>query len=443
MKKKWVKILTAAFTAVLLTGCGGKQEENNTANQQNQTGQEQETLGSEAQTSEDGEETSKLIISTWEADGSMKYFNKLMEEFQKTYPQYEVELIYTDALQYNDKIITMMAGGTECDVVFFKDAASLCGCVEKGQVMALNDWLDKSSLDTASYSGLVEALSRDGNVYGMPYRKDNTLIYYNKDLFDNKGVEYPGDGMTLEEFRETAAKFAGETTYGASTMTWGSLYTVMAARTGKYKLADPDSYDYLIPYYENILAMQDEDKSFMNFAEQVATGDASQWVKGKSAMTWLGTWYTNQIIPSGMSPVDFNWGVCSLPNDAGSVNENGVGSVTPVSVSKYAQNPEGAWKFIEFACGPEGAKILAEDAILSGYTDDDSIEVISSVEGVPEGYGDYLNVDVLYLEVEMMPHSGELGALMDQQNSLIMTGSATIDEAVEEWKTMAKEALAE
>ncbi len=447
MKKNLGSIVACILSAILFAGCAAAAESSQTEAPLPKSDME-ETVSETAKMEKSvNTESSKLVLSTWESQGGIMYFTRLMEEFQKAYPQYDVEIIYTDALQYNDKIITMMAGGTECDVVFFKDAASLCGCVEKGQVVPLNEYLNGSSLDKSKYSGLIEALSRDGSVYAMPYRKDNTLIYYNKDIFDEMGVKYPKDGMSLEEFREIAAKTtSGEGTdkvYGASTMTWGSLYTVMAARTGKFVMADPSTYDTLQDYYNVILAMQDEDKSFMNFAEQVATGDASQWSNGQSAMTWLGTWYTNQIIPSGLSAVDFNWGVCSLPNNAGIINENGVGSVTPVAISKYSQNPEAAWDFIEFACGPEGAKILAEDAILPGYTDEETIDVICQVEGVPEGYGEYLNVEKLYLEAEMKPHTGELGALTDQQNSLILTGSASVEDAIEEYKKMAEDILGE
>lgn len=444
--RKVAAIITASMlTLTMLTGCGSS---TSTTASTGATQGESKAEATEQAKEEPAESTSKskVIVSTWESGGGIEFFNRLVEKFEEDNPQYEVEIIYTDALQYNDKIITMMAGGTECDVVFFKDCQSLSGCIDKGQIAPLNDYLAASSLEQDRFSGLIDELSIDGTVYGMPYRKDNTLIYYNKDKFDAEGVEYPKDGMTLQEFRDLAAKFVkadGGEQYGASTQTWGAMYTAFAGRTGKFTLSDPNTYDAEIPYLKTIVAMQDEDKSFKSYAEQVATGDKSQWANGLSAMTWLGTWFTSQIIPTGKSAVDFNWGVCSMPNDEGVVNEYGIGSVTPVTISKYSQNPEGAWAFIEYAVGPKGAKILAEDAILPAYTDETTLELICSTDGVPEGYGDYLNVEKMYLEAEMKPHMGDLGALLDQQISLIMTGTSSVDDAVAEWKSMAEDILNE
>ena len=44
------------------------------------------------------------------------------------------------------------------------------------------------------------------------------VMYYNKDIFDEKGVEYPKEGWTWDEFMETAEKLTyeenGKTIYG-------------------------------------------------------------------------------------------------------------------------------------------------------------------------------------------------------------------------------------
>ena len=43
-------------------------------------------------------------------------------------------------------------------------------------------------------------MALDGKTYALPFRYDNNLIFYNKDLFDaGQAVEYPKDGMTMAE----------------------------------------------------------------------------------------------------------------------------------------------------------------------------------------------------------------------------------------------------
>ena len=62
-----------------------------------------------------------------------------------------------------------------------------------------------------AYSGLIDQMTIDGKIYGIPFRKDNNLIYYNKDLFDKAGVPYPEDGMTMAEYHELAARMTSGT----------------------------------------------------------------------------------------------------------------------------------------------------------------------------------------------------------------------------------------
>ena len=67
-------------------------------------------------------------------------------------------------------------------------------------------------------------LMYNGKTYSLPYRNDWYVLYYNKDLFDAAGVEYPSNDMTWEEYYDLAAKMtSGEGSskvYGSHNHTW-------------------------------------------------------------------------------------------------------------------------------------------------------------------------------------------------------------------------------
>ena len=71
----------------------------------------------------------------------------------------------------------------------------------------------------------------------MPFRKDNYMIFYNKDLFDERGVPYPQDGMTLEEFRALAKEMTygegADKVYGAHLHTWAKCLWLHPRRIGE------------------------------------------------------------------------------------------------------------------------------------------------------------------------------------------------------------------
>lgn len=54
------------------------------------------------------------------------------------------------------------------------------------------------------YNGVADQLKMDGSSYTLPFRKDWYMLYYNKDLFDKAGVEYPSADMTWDEYEELA-----------------------------------------------------------------------------------------------------------------------------------------------------------------------------------------------------------------------------------------------
>lgn len=46
----------------------------------------------------------------------------------------------------------------------------------------------------------------DGKLYGLPFMGSNLILYYNKDVFDKFGVEYPKDGLTWDDAYDLARK---------------------------------------------------------------------------------------------------------------------------------------------------------------------------------------------------------------------------------------------
>ena len=53
---------------------------------------------------------------------------------------------------------------------------------------------------------MEDVFATDDVQYGLPYQCTVEGFFYNKELFDNAGVEYPTDDTTYEEFIEMIAK---------------------------------------------------------------------------------------------------------------------------------------------------------------------------------------------------------------------------------------------
>lgn len=77
---------------------------------------------------------------------------------------------------------------------------------DKEQLLPIDEFIKKDNLDLSIYKGAAEQLQYNGVSYALPYRNDWYVLYYNKDLFDAAGVEYPSNDMTWQEYYDLAAK---------------------------------------------------------------------------------------------------------------------------------------------------------------------------------------------------------------------------------------------
>ncbi|MGB8455087.1 MAG: extracellular solute-binding protein [Anaerocolumna sp.] len=158
-------------------------------------------------------------------------------------------------------------------------------------------------------------------------------------------------------------------------------------------------------------------------------------------MLQMGTWFINNLVEN----VDFNWGVCSLPNISGEGNTKAVGGVTPVGIGAYSKHPKEAWEFIKYATGEEGALILARNGILPGYSSDKIMDIFDALPekkaGVPANLSTYLDLDTYVIEQPMHPQGREISKIIDEEHDLIMTNSISTEDGLEEMTERGNELL--
>lgn len=137
----------------------------------------------------------------------------LKDEFEKQYPGAEVEFILMGWDNYNEKTQTMLQSGA-ADVY---QVPGIAAFAEQGLLEPLQPYIDKDSFDLGIYlNGQVEGWKamgpndQDLQVYGLPFIGDSRVIVYDRQLFDDWGVEYLSESPTIEEVLEKAAKMTGK-----------------------------------------------------------------------------------------------------------------------------------------------------------------------------------------------------------------------------------------
>ena len=128
-----------------------------------------------------------------------------IEAFKAVQPNITVEKQIVPWADYWTQLQTAVAGGQTFDVFWINTAnvpvyGSVGALYPITSIVNVEGGIDTSLLPTS----LVEEYAFDGVQYGVPRDFDTIALYYNKDIFDAAGVEYPGDDLSWEDFRALA-----------------------------------------------------------------------------------------------------------------------------------------------------------------------------------------------------------------------------------------------
>lgn len=207
--RKIVCYLLALAMLFALTACGSA---NNTA-----TNNEPAKKEEPAQSAAPAEKTT-LRLLTWGATEDEAIAKRAVARFNEIYPDVNVEITILPVVDWNDFITkwsTMITSGEAPDVINYAVEAFPMA-VDNDLLIPLDEIVAGSdSLSLDGYpQALLDGFSRDGKTYGIPSGTQTMVMYYNKEMLDAAGLDYPKDGWTWDEFYTYAEKLTKDGVYG-------------------------------------------------------------------------------------------------------------------------------------------------------------------------------------------------------------------------------------
>lgn len=376
-----------------------------------------------------------LRFVVWDYDMSPEY-EEAIKVFEEKNPNINIEVVDVASKDYGDKLTIMLSAGENFDVFVIKDMPGYSAFTARNYLEPLNSYMEKDGFDPSIYSGLMDEIKIDGKYYGIPFRSDAWILYYNKEIFDKAGVDYPTNDMTWEEFRKKAKQITSGSgnnkIYGAYIHTWKSLAMNLAVQTGKHTLADGE-YDFLAPAYELYLKMQYEDKSVMTYGETVTSSAhyRTQFEAGKTGMIYMGTWNIGAMISDAKKGKhDVDWGIVKSPHWPGQEPGTTIANVTPLAINASSEKKDAAWKFIKFVGGEEGAKIFAKHGVLPALKNEAVLNVYTNADGFPDNAKAALETAKTYLEFPPDPNAQAIDKILQEEHELIMIKEKSIEEGI-------------
>lgn len=428
--------MSGLMAASVLTACGG-------ASSSSATTSSGSTSGSTSESTASGEQVT-LKVSLWDATSNPADLAAI-DAFMEANPDIKIDLIDIPSTDYNTKLNTMLNGGSQLDVYFIKQADMTKSFYDKGQLLDMTPYIEKSGVDMAAYNGTADGFNFDGKQCGLPVRTDFYVLYYNKDLFDAKNLEYPSNDMTWAEFEELAGQLSGDGNYGALMHTWQAMAWNWAIQDGQHTIMDYETgYDFAKTSYEMLVRMQEN--GYIQDYGQLKSGNihySGAFAQGNAAMMPMGTWFIGTMkskVESGEAK--FDWGVATLPHPEGVEAGYTVGASTPLGINPTTKNADAAWRFVEFMTGAEGAAVYAKEGYIPARADETILETVAANEGMPEGLAEALQTKNITPDRPIVEKVGDVDQVLAEQHSMIMLGECTVDEGLAEIASQVEDILA-
>lgn len=144
----------------------------------------------------------KTPITVWMGSWWEEEIPRIEEGFEEAYPEYDLQVSCLPINGYSDSAVTAILGGNAPDVLAL-DTLMLGTPIGQGLLQPLDDFMAEYEWSKEDFSeGVMMAGVVDDVTYAVPYRTGPAVMFYNKTLFDEAGVEYPTNDMDYDTFLE-------------------------------------------------------------------------------------------------------------------------------------------------------------------------------------------------------------------------------------------------
>lgn len=290
-----------------------------------------------------------IEYASWGSKSEIDILRPILADFEKENPDIKVDFMHIPQ-NYFQKIHLLFASNTAPDVIFINN--------QYLPIYANAGLLEELSQSDEFYPKTLKALSWKGKLYAIPRDVSNLVVFYNKNIFDEKHVAYPKNNWTLNEYLETAKKLTSSNIFGTSFDENPLFYLPYIMSNG----------GGILPDEINTKETQDSINFYADLrkkyhvaplkSESASATMGQMFLQGKLAMYVSGRW----MVPKLREDADFDWDIVKFPS-------GNSGSIVPLdasgwAVSKSSKHKAEAKKLINYLSSKENSEKFATSGLI-------------------------------------------------------------------------------
>jgi multiple sugar transport system substrate-binding protein len=460
--KRWMCTLAAIVVTVSLTGCNFSEKTSGTSREE----------GSLKKLGKDEKATIKVMY--YDKNSFYQQYGNL---FMAKNPNIDVEVISNQGIYGPNKdpqeALETLIDEEKPDVILVNGTDQLEKFVQKGRLYALDDVIKQDKFDVEQILPATLdtiRLKGEGKLYGLSPDFYSQALYYNKDLFEQYGIELPKNKMSWEDVMNLAKRFptdgqGDQRIYGFSANSYmreGIPYQFMSSigTTMGLNFINPDQMKVTVQTDAWMKAFQltvDSVKSGALYVPKKQNTDSNTpnmyedylkqnlFAMGKVAMTIDGNYMMQNLqeVKDRMKDVKpINWDIVTVPVDPQNPDFSATVSVSNVfSINAQSPNTRAAWEFIKYINSDEFARVMSKST--------NSLMTRTAYAKERDGHNlepFYLlkpNPDNIYKGYEKIPGGfyQPFSMLADQEIQAVIDGKKSAEEALKTIQDKGQEQL--
>lgn len=364
---------------LLLAACGGNesQTDSNSTDLAQAPAEQPNVPAADNKPEESGKPIDIIVYSN--SGGTKENFAiEYGDALKKALPQYNVQYIPKES---GSTFRNLLASGQQIDILYDSIGFFADTVIDSGMSYDMTELIKKAGVDIERFdTTLIDAMRAlaDGGIYGLPIKNTIMLLYYNPEIFDHFGVDYPKDGMTWDEAIDLGRQL---------TRTDGDKqYIGLSLSFGHYMRMNPYSVPYLDPEtLEPTINVNEHWKKMYQLLLDM-TGDAGyqsylssnnnklpstpQFVNDQN-LAMMG-WLSGAIFP------EIKWDIVSMPTFRDQPDIGTQSYPTYWSIASISENKEQAMEVIKYLVSDEFQMLLSENGTMPVVKDKAIQEALGS-----------------------------------------------------------------
>lgn len=272
----------------------------------------------------------------------------LIDQYEEANPGVTIEAVFTPGGELTAKLQTAIAG-RQTPTMAIADLVAMPLLTSSGALAPLDNFIANSDLDMGDYfEGPLVYGMHEGQRYSLPVSASNLGLFWNKELFEQAGLDPntpPRTWDELVEFSKTIKEATGKQgfelyTQGGEGTSW--QWQVYLWEAGGDVLTD----DLSAPAF-NSEAGQEALQFWVDLIHEHQVSALEPWGlfgRGEAAMVMDGSWMT-QFFPMQVS---FELGSAAFPTPADGQKATNMGGEQVFIFEGDEETKQAAWDFIEW-----------------------------------------------------------------------------------------------